>query len=61
MQITVTVSDEIIREAKNRNMPVIDFVELLITKGLEAALDRDSVSSAINRIRALRSSGSVSS
>jgi hypothetical protein len=56
MQIYVTVPDEVIREANTRNVDVQDFVENLITKGLAASLDRTSVDSAIDRIRALHSS-----
>lgn len=57
MQISVTVSDHIIREAEARNMPVVDFVELLIDKGLVEVKERNTVSSAIERIRALRVGG----
>ncbi|MGA2673526.1 MAG: hypothetical protein ABSE99_09870 [Terracidiphilus sp.] len=60
MQIAITVSDEILREAESRGIPVIDFVESLITRGMEVALDRNSVASAIQRIRALRSTASAS-
>jgi hypothetical protein len=56
MQITLTISDEIVREAGARNMAVIDFVESLVDKGLIAARDRPVMSSAMERIRALRSS-----
>ncbi len=55
MQITVTVSDEIVREAGDRGLPVIDFVESLIDKGLAASPERPVLDSAIERIRALRS------
>jgi hypothetical protein len=55
MQVTVTVSDSIVREAGVRHLPVVDFVESLIDKGLAAASDRPVVTSAIERIRALRS------
>ncbi len=54
MQLTVTISDEIIREAEARNLPVVDFVDLLIDKGLAEVRERNTVSSAIERIRALR-------
>ena len=53
MQVTVTVSDTIVREAGIRGLPVIDFVESLIDKGLSAAQGRPD--SAMERIRALRS------
>jgi hypothetical protein len=55
MQITVTVSDAIVREAAAHNLPVIDFVESLIDKGRSAATEPVAVESAIERIRALRS------
>jgi hypothetical protein len=55
MQITVTISDEIVREAGARGLAVIDFVESLIDKGMLAAKERPVLSSAMERIRALRS------
>jgi hypothetical protein len=55
MQITITVSDTIVREAGSQGLPVVDFVESLIDKGLSAALERPIISSAIEQIRALRS------
>jgi hypothetical protein len=56
MQITLTVSDEIVREAGERGLPVIDFVESLLDKGRAASKDAPPVMlSAIERIRALRS------
>ena len=54
MQVTVTVSDAIVREAGVRGLPVIDFVESLIDKGLSAAQGRPVLDSAMERIRALR-------
>jgi len=57
MQITVTVSDTIVREAGARGLPVIDFVESLIDKGMAAAPERPVLDDAIERIRALRSTG----
>jgi len=55
MQLTLTVPEEIVREAQERGLPVIDFVETLIAKGLAAVLGRRSLDSAVERIRALRS------
>jgi hypothetical protein len=55
MQITVTVSDAIVREAGVRGLPVIDFVESLIDKGMSTRKEHPVVDSAIERIRALRS------
>jgi hypothetical protein len=55
MQITVTVSDEVVRQAAGRGMPVLEFVESLITKGLDTVMGRPALHSAMERIRALRS------
>lgn len=60
MQITVTVNDAIVREAGTRGLSIVEFVETLIDKGFEGALGRPALSSAIERIRALRSTGSIS-
>jgi|HubBroStandDraft_1064217.scaffolds.fasta_scaffold2726787_1 hypothetical protein len=61
MQITLTVSDDMVREAGERNMPVIDYIEWLIDKGKSAAKDKAPVMlSAIERIRALRSTSTDS-
>lgn len=60
MIVTVTVSDEIVREAQNRSLQVTEFVEMLIDKGLGVATERPALSSAIERIRALRSPGPAS-
>jgi hypothetical protein len=57
MQITVTVSDAIVREAGARGVAVIDFIESLIDKGMLAAKERPVLSSAMERIRELRSTG----
>ncbi len=54
MIISVTVPEAVIRAAQDRNMPVEDFVDMLIDKGMEKATGRPIVSSAIERIRALR-------
>jgi hypothetical protein len=55
MQITVEVPDELRRKAESRGLPIIDFVEILIARGLEADADRPLLRSAMERIRALRS------
>jgi hypothetical protein len=58
MQITVTISDAIVREAGTRGLAVIDFVESLIDQGMSASAvskEHPVLSSAIDRIRALRS------
>ncbi len=54
MQVTVTVSDAIVREAGTRGLPVIDFVESLIDKGMMSTQGRPVLDSAMERIRALR-------
>ncbi len=57
MQITLTVSDALVREAGARGLPVVDYVELLIDKGLAASQERNSMAEAIERIRTLRGDG----
>jgi hypothetical protein len=54
MMITIPVSEEIVRESQTRGMQLDDFVARLIDKGLRAELERPALSSAIERIRALR-------
>jgi hypothetical protein len=60
MQITVTVSDAIVRQAQEQGLPVIDFVESMIDRGAAASSPRPVLDNAIERIRALRSTASVS-
>lgn len=59
MQVTVTVSDAVIREAGTRGLSVVDFIESLIDKGLTVAQERPVLNNAIERIRALRLPGPV--
>jgi len=54
MLVSIEVTDDIRREAEARGLPIVDFVEQLVSRGLEAVRDRAVVSSAIDRIRALR-------
>ena len=54
MPISVEVSTDVQQEAATRGMPVFAFVELLMQRGLESLRDTSSVSSAVERIRALR-------
>ena len=56
MQVTVTISDDMIREAGRRNMNIVDYIESLIDKGWEEQ-DRPSLFSAIDRIRQLHEAG----
>jgi heme O synthase-like polyprenyltransferase len=54
MIISVTVPEAVIRGAQDRNISVEEFVDMLIDQGMEKANGRPTVSSAIERIRALR-------
>ena len=54
MQVSVDVTDEMRREAESRGLAIIDFVEMLIEKGRQALQEGAAVTSAIERIRALR-------
>ena len=54
MQITVTISDAVVREAGVRGFTVSDFVESLIDKGMSQANEPKVLSSAMERIRLLR-------
>ena len=60
MQITITVSDAIVREAGAHGLPVVDFVESLIDKGMLESKERPVLNNAIERIRALRSTAAES-
>ena len=55
MQVSVDVTDEMRRQAEARGLPVVDYVELLMQKGREMLEGNAVVSTAIERIRALRS------
>ena len=59
MEISITVSDEVVREAEARGVAVVDFVETLLAKGLDAVSDRPVLNNALERIRALRSAAPV--
>jgi hypothetical protein len=54
MIISITVPDTVIRAAQDRNMSTEEFVDSLIVKGMETTTGSPMVSSAIERIRALR-------
>jgi len=58
MQITLTISDAVVREAGVRGLAVQDFVESLIDKGMKGMAEPKApvLSSAMERIRALRTS-----
>jgi hypothetical protein len=53
MQVTVTVSDELIRDAAQRGRNVVEHVEALIDAGRKLQ-EKPSMTTAIDRIRALR-------
>jgi hypothetical protein len=55
MQVSVDVTDAMRREAESRGLPVVDYIELLMEKGRAALSGGAAVTSAIERIRALRS------
>lgn len=59
MQITVDISEEILRAAEARGLSVADFVESLLAGSVEAGPNSSAVSTAIERIRALRSVASA--
>ena len=54
MILSVTVPESVIRAAQDRNIPLDQFVDMLIDKGMEDSIGHPTVSSAIERIRALR-------
>jgi hypothetical protein len=58
MQVTVTISDEVVREAGYRRMGVVEYVEALIDQGKQVQA-RPAVFSAMERIRALRETTTV--
>lgn len=55
MQVSVDVTDEMSHEAELRGLPVTDYIELRMEKGRAALSGGTAMSSAIERIRALRS------
>ncbi|MGA7108952.1 MAG: hypothetical protein WBV28_02230 [Terracidiphilus sp.] len=57
MQVSVDVTEEMRRDAEQRGLPVVDYVDLLLAKGREVLGEGVAVSSAIERIRALRAKG----
>jgi len=54
MQVSIDVTDEMRREAESRGLPVVDYIDLLIQKGHETLDGNAALSTAIERIRALR-------
>jgi hypothetical protein len=52
MQVTINVSDEVVREAANQGLNVAQYVESLIAQGPKAE-GTQALSSAIDRIRRL--------
>ena len=55
MQVSVEITDEMRREAEIRGIPVIDYLDLVIQKGRQSLNEGPALSSAMQRIRALRS------
>jgi 6-phosphogluconate dehydrogenase len=54
MIISIPISDTVVRAAQDHKMPLEEFVDMLIDKGMEKATGRPMVTSAMDRIRALR-------
>lgn len=52
MQVTVTISDEVVRQAADSGQNIVEYVEWLIDKGQQTA-ERPALQSAIDKIRAL--------
>jgi len=57
MVVTLTVREDIVRMAQEQGTPVVELIEQLIDRGLSTYKGRETVDSALDRIRALRSSG----
>jgi hypothetical protein len=55
MQITIRLPEKVVRAAEARQVPLIEFVEDLVARGLESIQPRPALSSAMERIRALAS------
>jgi hypothetical protein len=53
MQVTVTISDEIVRQAADNGQNIVEYVESLIDGG-QRAQSEPALQSAIAHIRALR-------
>ncbi|MGA3373650.1 MAG: hypothetical protein ABSC48_18025 [Terracidiphilus sp.] len=53
MIISIPISDAVVRAAQERKMPIEEFVDMLIDKGMETTTGRPVLGSAIDRIRAL--------
>jgi hypothetical protein len=54
MQVSVQITDEMRREAEIRGIPVIDYLDLVIAKGRQFLNEGPALTSAMERIRALR-------
>ena len=59
MQVTVTVPDALIREARVHHRSLIEFVEGLIDKGMRAAQGKPDLEWAMAQFRALRAAKEV--
>ena len=54
MIVSITISETVVREATNQGKTIEEFIDSLIDKGMAESTGRPVVSSAIDRIRALR-------
>ena len=54
VQISIEVTEEMRLAAESRGLPLVDYVEMLMARGRQAIEEAPAVSSAIERIRALR-------
>ncbi|MFZ1086734.1 MAG: hypothetical protein WAN35_17365 [Terracidiphilus sp.] len=54
MIISIPISDTVVRAAQDQKMVLEEFVDMLIDKGMATTTGRPIVTSAIDRIRALR-------
>ena len=54
MHVTVRVPNAVVREARVRDIPLIEFVESLIEKGIRGAQGRPDLERAMTRLIAIR-------
>lgn len=59
MQLTVSVPEAIIREARLRDFSLIDFVEALIDKGMRAAQGRPDLERAMAQFKTIHAQGAA--
>ena len=56
MVVSITVPDAVVRLAQEQGMTVVEMVEHLMDRGIAGYSGRENVNSALDRIRALRTS-----